>query len=169
MTVELHVFRLLNFSYHRLYYLFICAPEALWKELSKYYRGGWRVCARNDKILLSVHYLQKPSVCLSLTIEVRQPEIVCQGKDSIHSWHLPCSLSSTCCVTHFGCFTVVGQEHCRLCGVPGFRWQWRISAKGLFCCWAVCLSGGDCRDENQSAWWFRAVSFMSVDFNKNVC
>lgn len=58
------------FSCYRLYYFFICASEALWKELSKYYCGSWRVCSRNDEILLPIYHLQKPSICVSLAIKI---------------------------------------------------------------------------------------------------
>lgn len=71
----------LSFS-SRLCHSFLHSYKALWEELWGHCSWSGGTCPRSCKILLSVHCLQKPPLCLPLAFEVWEPEGVRKGEPS---------------------------------------------------------------------------------------
>lgn len=66
----------------RLCHSFLYSYKAFWEELWEHCSWSGGACPRSCKILLSLHCLQKPPLCLPLAFEVWEPESVCKGEQT---------------------------------------------------------------------------------------
>lgn len=117
---------ILSFSF-RLCDSFLYSYKAFWEELWEHCSWSGGACPRSCKILLSLHCLQKPPVCVPLASEVWEPEGVCKGEwlgglwsDAADLWMWLILLFSS----------NSGKEYCCLHWVQGFRWSWCQAIKG---------------------------------------
>lgn len=156
----------------RLCHSFLYSYKAFWEELWEHCSWSGGACPRSCKILLPLHCLQKPPLCLPLAFEVWEPESVCKGEQTreqaagrlgglsgdaadLEQWLI------------FLFFPIPGKEYCCLYWVQGFRWSWFQAVKGgylLFLGLLCCPYASQIEQDGRKALSFHTRRFNLVSY-----